>query len=332
MSKTKKAMQAIQESEAAATIEPHAADFTSKAMLMTQGYAAMAAMDASTLEKVLAQIGHEADQVPGGAAASNKASIEPHGTGLSEQVVKEDLANLFGTFDLSEDFKSKMGTIFEAAVSMRAMQIEEEVKEAAVKMIEEEVAEITEALVDNVDKYLTLAAETFIEKNQLAIDNSLRAELSEDFIAGLFRLFQEHNFRIPDEQVDVVESLTQRVAALEEAYNEKTEENLELLDITEGYVRKEIVSEAAQGLAMTQAEKLAQLAEGIQFKDVEDFQAQVAVLREHHFQTAPGKKAVKEVALFEDAPATDEDKAVIAEDTDHGVATLKALMPKSSKE
>ncbi len=328
MSKTKKPV--ITESEAAETIEPHATDFTSKAMLMTQGYAAMAAMDASTLEKVLAQIGHEADSVAGN-AAGNKASIEPHGTGLSEEVVKEDLANLFGSFDLSEDFKSKMGTIFEAAVNMRVLQLEEQVKETAAEMIEEEVAQITEALVENVDKYLTLAAETFINKNQLAIDNSIRAELAEDFIGGLFRLFQEHNFRIPDEQVEVVEALSEKVAEIEEAYNELANEHIETTEMLESYVRKDIVAEVGAGLTMTQVEKLGQLAEGVQFQDVEDFQAQVTVLKEHHFQTAPGKKAVKEVALFEDAN-TDEDKASVKENVDASVAALMHLMPKTSKE
>ena len=176
-----------EETEAAASIHAKPTEFSSKAALMAQGYAAMQAMDKSQLEDILAQIGHEADGVPDGASAANQGSIQPKGdpkTAITS-AMKEDFEELFGGHELSEDFKGKAHTIIEAVLNARAIAIEEQIRQEHEAKLEERVAESAESIMENVDRYLTYVAEQFVEKNQLSIDTSLRTELGESLLDAL---------------------------------------------------------------------------------------------------------------------------------------------------
>lgn len=187
--------------------------------------------------------------------------------------------------DLSEEFKEKATTIFEAAVKAK---LEEEVallEQAYAETLEERVAEIAEQLSSDVDNYLNYVVEQWIEENEVAVESALRSELTEEFISGLRSLFAEHYIDIPEESVNVVEELSSTVEELEAKLNEEIERNVELTSALTESVKYELVSQFCEGLTTTQAEKLKGLAENVAYTSDEEFAEKISTLRENYFPT-----------------------------------------------
>lgn len=188
--------------------------------------------------------------------------------------------------DLSEEFHAKATTIFEAAVKAK---LEEEVallEQAYAETLEERVNEIMEELASNVDDYLNYVVEQWIEENEVAVESALRSELTEDFISGLRSLFAEHYIDIPEEEVPVVEELSTTVEELEAKLNEEIQRNVELTSMLSESRKAELTAEICEGLTSTQAAKLKNLAEGVEYTSDEDFVERVATLRENYFPVA----------------------------------------------
>jgi hypothetical protein len=188
--------------------------------------------------------------------------------------------------NLSEEFHAKATTIFEAAVKAK---LEEEVallEQAYAETLEERVSEIMEQLSTDVDNYLNYVVEQWIEENEVAVESALRSELTEDFIGGLRSLFAEHYIDIPEEEVHVVEELSQTVEKLEEKLNEEIERNVHLTSALNESRKYELVNAVCEGLTSTQAEKLKGLVENVSYNDDETFINKISTLRENYFPTA----------------------------------------------
>lgn len=203
--------------------------------------------------------------------------------------ITDDLNAIFGENDLSEEFKSQAATIFEAAVVSKINdEIELIEEEFSVKM-EKAVSEISEQISSQVDSYLDYAVDQWMSENELAVERGIKTEVTEDFIGGLKQLFVEHYVDIPEERVDVVDALADRVEELEESLNGSIETNIELNDIVESFQKNEIVDEATHDLTEMQAEKLRSLSEGVEFEDADQYQEALTTLRESYFpRTAKG--------------------------------------------
>lgn len=276
---------AEEESPAADTIEAKPSD-ASRAQMMAQATTQMASMDKSTLSQVLAIMNSKefAKNIPDNAADQNRQTVAAKGAAMS-QAMKEDVAELFSSEQLSEDFKQKTTVLFESAVTARVAAATVEIEEQYNQKLEQEIASVTEVLGQQIDQYLSYVAEQWVKENEVAIEKSLKSDLTESFINGLQRLFAEHYVTIPDDQVDIVESLVDQIDQLETRLNEQISTNVEMAEVLESYGKQEVFDEVAQGLAMTQVDKFSQLAETVEFGDVDTYKKKLEIIKEHHFGT-----------------------------------------------
>lgn len=225
-------------------------------------------------------------QVTGDNSSKNKASIKSSGAAAEpmKQVAKEDLALVFGdSTDLSEEFKDKVSTIFEAAVTTRVeierARIEEEVAAEA----EEALEAIKEEMEENIDSYLNYAVAEWMDQNKLAIEQNIRTEVAESFMEKLYGLFSEHHIDIPEEEVGVVESLMAEIETLKAQVNETTEKNIELNKVVSEKEVNETVVKMSEGMTDTQKEKFTKLIEAVDYVTVEEFTKKANIIKETYF-------------------------------------------------
>lgn len=207
--------------------------------------------------------------------------------------MSEHVNALFEGESLSEEFRSKALTIFEAAVNTKLQEEVSKLEEAFASTLEEEVARIEEELASNVDDYLNYVVEQWVSENEVAIEAGLRTELTEEFISGLRNLFAENYIDLPEEKVSVVEELAASVEALEAKLNEEIERNVELTKVLAESKKHEVLNSIVEGLTATQADKLKTLAENIEFTNADEFAGKIETLRESYFPTSV--KAQKEL-------------------------------------
>lgn len=199
--------------------------------------------------------------------------------------MNEDVEALFAGEDLSEEFKQKAVTIFEAAVKAKMQSEIARLEEAYAATLEEEVETIKEELSSNVDDYLNYVVEQWVSDNEVAIEAGLRTELTEDFISGLRQLFAENYIDIPEDKISVIEELGGKVEELESKLNEEIERNVELTKVLSESVKNEIMYSMTEGLTATQADKLKQLSENVEFVDADSYSKKIQTLRESYFPT-----------------------------------------------
>jgi len=269
----------------------------------------------------MALIGKEARNLPGNANeksnensirakpsyATGKGGVEPnektpnrlHHT-TPGQSMREDVEEMFEGQDLSEEFKEKASTLFEAAVNLRAMTEIVRLEEEYETKIEEAVEEMEESLQSKIDMYLDYVVETWMKDNQVAIESTLRNEITEEFIDGLKNLFAEHYIDVPADKVDVVESLAAKVDQLEAKLNEAINENVELRQDVNSALKNELIEEYADGLTLTQSEKFIALAEGLEYNgDLEKFARKLSVVKENYFSNKQVAQSNIEEETFE---------------------------------
>jgi len=243
---------------------------------------------------------------------------------MMKKKMKEDMDALFSDDStISEEFKSKAATIFEARVLDRVTQIEEEVESKYAGMLEEAVAEIKSDLTTKVDDYLNYVVEQWIEENQIAIESGLRAELTEEFIAGLRNLFAEHYIDVPTEKVDLVDELAGKVEELESKLNEEMERGISYAKALVESRKNEITREVCEGLTTTQTEKIKTLAESVEFSTEDEYKNKVETIRENYFPS--GIKKADANDLHEQVEDTAEQKVI----TDPFVAAVSQAISKT---
>lgn len=240
--------------------------------------------------------------------------------------MKEDVDALFSDDStISEEFKSKVATIFEARVHDRATQIEEQVEAKYASMFEEAVASIKDELTQKVDDYLNYVVEQWMADNEIAIESGLRAELTEDFIAGLRNLFAEHYIDVPAEKVDLVDELATKVEELESKLNEEIERGIEYKKALTEAVKLEVAREVCAGLTDTQAEKVKSLAESVDFSTADEYKQKLETIRENYFPS--GVKKADETQLHEQVEEAAEQKEI----SDPFVAAVSKAISKTIK-
>ena len=241
--------------------------------------------------------------------------------GATFQSYGEDMDVMFSGEELSEDFKQKAATIFEAAVISRSEQIVEAIEIELVEQFQEAVEEIKEDLASKVDDYISYFVEEWVKENEIAIEKGLRAEIVEDFISALRNVFVEHYIDIPEDKVDVVESLTTKVEELEDQLNEAIKVSIELNKELKEQQKIEAIHTVCEGLTQTQVEKLKSLAEGVEFTTEAEFAEKLNVIKESYF---------KEQVKSADASALD-DEVHIEEETKKVSGSVDPLMEQYAK-
>ena len=213
--------------------------------------------------------------------------------------VEDDINALVEGEELSEEFKQKATTIFEAAVQAKVNNIvlekQIELEEANEKVIQEQVAEYKTELVEQVDNYLNYVSEQWMEENKLAVEKGIRTEITEGFISGLKNLFEEHYITIPEDKVDVVDDLFGKIEDLESQLNEEINKGVEMNKELSKFKKEKIVQSVTSGLSDTQAEKVKELAESVEDENTETFEKKVEVIKENYFPTKEAKTEVDEV-------------------------------------
>ncbi len=220
----------------------------------------------------------------------------------------QDVDALVAGEELSEEFRVKAATIFEAAVTAKVNDEVKALQEAFETTLTEEVEKVQTELAEKVDDYLSYAAEQWMKENSLQIEHGIKTEMAESFFKGLKGLFLEHNFTVPEEKFNLLDGMAGELDDMEAKLNEQIDTNVALNKRIGEFVKMEIVNDAATGLAETQKEKLASLAEGVEFENEEDFRKKVETIKESYFT----KKA--EVAAKATEP-TEESSAPLVEDT-----------------
>ena len=218
--------------------------------------------------------------------------------------IEEDMTALFSGEELSEEFQNKARTIFEAAINNRVSVIEEEIKEANEKAIVEEIDQIKTALVERVDSYLEYVSDEWLKDNKLSVEHGLKSEMTESFLAGMKTLFEEHYVSIPEDKYDVVENMVDKLDEMETKLNEQIERNVGLNRRLAESTADVIVSEVSEGLAATQKEKLASLAESVEFKSEESYREKLETLKESYFGQSV-QKQTSETVLNEETQAVE---------------------------
>ena len=221
--------------------------------------------------------------------------------------VKDDVKALFGEEDLSEEFKEKAATIFETAVVTKINEHIENYKSTINESFAEDTQAIKDELSEKMDTYLDYVVEQWAKDNELAIEQGLKAELTEDFMSGLKNLFEDHYIDIPETKVDVVEELAAKNEELQSQLNAEMEKNMEAKKAIEENDQQKIIDEVTEGLAETQKEKFQTLAEGVEFTDKESFQKKLSIIKESYF-SVDNDKEVADLVGETDEPLDEEAK------------------------
>jgi hypothetical protein len=197
--------------------------------------------------------------------------------------IDEDVDALLAGEELSEEFQEKARTIFEAALRSKVSEIKEAIEEQYAVALAEEVEEIKEALSERVDAYLEYVSDEWIAENALVIENGLKAEMTESFLSGMKELFEAHYVSIPEDKYDVLESMVEKLDDMETKLNEQIEKNVSLNKRLAESVADGILDQVSEGLADTQKDKLASLAESVEFESEEEYREKLETLREAYF-------------------------------------------------
>jgi len=197
--------------------------------------------------------------------------------------IEEDVNALFAGEELSEEFQDKARTIFETAIRSKVEEIKEQVYAQYSEQLIEEVAAVKTELTERVDSYLEYVAQEWLEENQLAVEHGLKTEMTESFLQGMKGLFEEHYVTIPEDRYDVIESMVDKLDEMESKLNEQIDRNVSLNRRLAESVADVILAEVSEGLAVTQKEKLASLAENVEFDSEETYREKLVTLRNSYF-------------------------------------------------
>jgi hypothetical protein len=270
-----------EETAAAATIKPKGKADTMNAVMQLMSN--MSVEDLNGFVATMNQYAANKDWGVGEGNASRNASTIMAKPSYAS-AMKEDLEAIFNGQDLSEEFKEKAETLFETAINVRLVSEIARLEEEYEEKLTEDLEIFSEQITSKLDSYLDYVVENWMQENEVAIESTLRNELMEDFLNGLKNLFAEHYISIPEEKVDVVEALTEKVNSLEEKLDESITYSNELKEVLVQESAKQIFASLASDLALTQQEKFATLAEGIEFDgDLEVFAKKLTIIKESYF-------------------------------------------------
>ena len=253
--------------------------------------------------KAAAPVAHEGDKSIKTKPSDASARMEEVEDGEEQEVVAEydfteDVDALVAGEELSEEFRERAATIFEAAVTAKVNAEVAAVQEAFESALTEQVEEIKTELANKVDDYLSYAAKQWMEENALAVEHGVKNEIAESFMSGLKSLFVEHHVGVPEEKFNLLDGMVEQIDEMEGKLNEQIETNVVLNKQLGAYMKMEIVNECGLGLTETQKEKLASLAEGVEFESEEGFRQKITTIKESYFtrkESAPSVDPTEDV-------------------------------------
>jgi len=202
--------------------------------------------------------------------------------------VEEDLNALIAGEELSEEFQNRARTIFETAIKSKVSEIKEELEKEYEQSLIEQVESIKEEITDRTDAYLEYVADEWIEENALAVEHGLKTEMTESFLKGMRGLFENHYVNIPEEKYDVLTNMVEKIDEMEDKLNEQINKNIALTKRLAESTSDVILADVSEGLALSQKEKLASLAENVEFDSEQSYREKLGTLRESYFPANPG--------------------------------------------
>ena len=230
---------------------------------------------------------------------------EEQSTVEEEIDIEEDVNALLGGEELSEEFREKAKLVFESALNSRVSEIHEALEVQYEIKLEEAKEGLKEALTDRVDSYLEYVAEEWMTENELAIEHGLKTEMTESFLSGMKDLFEEHYVTIPEDKYDVLESMVEKLDDMETKLNEQIDKNISLNQRLSESVSDNILDQVSEGLAVTQKEKLASLAESVEFESEEEYREKLETLKESYFSRTPVSTSEAPQTLSEGVDTTE---------------------------
>jgi hypothetical protein len=223
-----------------------------------------------------------------------------------EYDVEEDVNALLGGEELSEEFREKAKVIFEAALNSKVKEIQETLEVQYAERLAEEKEGLKDVLTERVDAYLEYVCEEWMTENELAIDHGLKTEMTESFLSGMKGLFEEHYVTIPEDKYDVLENMVEKLDEMETKLNEQIDKNIDLNKRLAESTADSILDQIAEGLATTQKEKLASLAESVEFESEAEYREKLETLKESYFSTkGPAPKVAQQQTLSEGVDTTE---------------------------
>ena len=224
--------------------------------------------------------------------------------------VEEDLTALLEGEELSEEFQNKARTIFEAAIKTKISEVKSELQEQYEKTIVEEVASVKAELADRVDAYLEYVSDEWMSENKLAVEAGLKTEMTDSFLTGMKSLFEDHYVTIPEDKYDVLNSMVDKLDEMEGKLNEQINKNIALNKRLAESTSDVILADVSEGLAVTQKDKLASLAENVEFDGEDNYREKLVTLRNSYFPANPGTPTEKSENLSEGAETGHQQPAV----------------------
>ena len=243
----------------------------------------------ATDEEVVSEEEVAADEVVAEAEETEEELVEEE-----EFSIEEDVQALFEGEELSEEFQEKARTIFEAAISSKVAEIRESLNETYQNALVEEVVAIREELTERLDSYLEYVADEWFQENALAVEAGLKSEITESFLDGMKSLFEDHYVTIPEDRYDVLESMVDKLDEMESKLNEQIERNVALNRRLAESTADVVFAAVAEGLAHSQKDKLATLAENVEFESESDYREKLVTLRNSYFPVTSGTQSISE--------------------------------------
>ena len=247
-----------------------------------------------------------------------------------EYDVEEDINALIAGEELSEEFEERARTIFETAINTKVAEIKEELVASYEASLVEEVATIKTELTDRVDAYLEYVADEWISENSIAVEHGLKTEMTESFLQGMKSLFEDHYVTVPEDRYDVIESMVDKLDEMEGKLNEQIERNVALNRRLAESVADVIFADVAEGLAISQKDKLASLAENVEFDSEESYREKLVTLRESYFPVNTGAQREDSENLSEEVNLTEETE-MISEGTTNAMDAYLQVLRRSAK-
>ena len=277
------------------------------AMPMEKGQKGIASGDEVELtddQEIVSETEETTDEVVAENEVTTDEVVEESAEEIVEYDMEDDVNALLGGEELSEEFKAKAKTIFEAAINSKVATIKEEIQAEYDAKLAEGVNEAKEELAERVDSYLEYVADEWFSENQLAVEAGLKSEMTESFLTGMKSLFEDHYVSIPEEKYDVLESMVVKLDDMETKLNEQIEKNICLKkDLAEAHADG-IFESVSDGLASTQKEKLASLVESVEFKSDDEYREKLETLKESYFPGKRGPATAKTETLSEGESVT----------------------------
>ena len=271
------------------------ADVVNKGAKSADAMQKMSKEETETTEEVVAEEEVSTEEV---VAESEETTEEAYD-------MDEDVNALLGGEELSEEFREKSKVVFQAALNSKVKEIQEALETQYATQLEEAKEELKTSLVERVDSYLEYVCEEWMTENELAVEHGIKSEMTESFLSGMKNLFEEHYVTIPEDKYDVLESMVEKLDEMETKLNEQIDKNIGLNKRLAESSAQDVLTQVSSGLAETQKEKLASLAESVEFESEEEYREKLETLKESYFsRTAPAAKTQSSQTLSEGVDST----------------------------